>query len=159
MPSLPPSSLSSRISSLKEATLEKKDVLAHSLGRRSASRWGRSMVTGMWFVDCGSPRGRQLVNITSAVRKQRGVGWGRKWGLPATLKVHPPVTHFLKLGSTSQRSQSVTFQSSSTAGEQEPEGDVSGPEYSFSFPFSFLLPSPRPVPLPGPYFFNARLLY
>lgn len=41
-------------------------------------------------VDSGSPRVRQLVNITSAVTKQGGVDWGRKWGLTITNPPGPP---------------------------------------------------------------------
>lgn len=41
-------------------------------------------------VDSGSPRVRQLVNITSAVTKQGGVDWGRKWGLTITNPSGPP---------------------------------------------------------------------
>lgn len=31
----------------------------------------------------------------------------RKWGQPMNLKAHPPVTHFLQLGSTSQRFHNI----------------------------------------------------
>lgn len=41
-------------------------------------------------VDSGSPRVRQLVNITSAVMKQGGVDWGRKWDLTITNPPGPP---------------------------------------------------------------------